>query len=94
MSDTSTSTEPDHYVAEYADGPLEGTTEHRFLKDGEPEQQVTQMALVNGTDGLFVYAAGETRELNGEQYVTFTLDQGSSDPLQGAADPLEESKAL
>ena len=93
MSDT-TSTEPDRYVAEYLDGPLEGTTEHRFLDDGKPEERVTQYALVDGTDAMFEYAAGETRTINGELFVQYSYDQGDSDVLQGQADPNERSKHL
>ena len=92
MSDTST--ESGKYVAEYLDGPLEGTTEHRFLQDGAPEQRVTQYALVDGTDAMFEYVAGETRELNGEQYVRYSFDAKDSDNLQGQADPNEESEHL
>jgi hypothetical protein len=92
MSDTST--EPAKYVAEYLDGPLEGTTEHRYLQDGAPEPRVTQYALVDGTDAMFEYVAGETRELNGEQYVRYSFDAKDSDNLQGQADPNEESEHL
>lgn len=92
MSDTST--EPGKYVAEYLDGPLEGTTEHRFLQDGAPEPRVTQYALVDGTDAMFEYVAGERRELNGEQYVQYSFDSKDSDNLQGQADPNEESEHL
>ncbi|MGN6445877.1 hypothetical protein [Amnibacterium sp.] len=92
MSDTPT--ERAKYVAEYLDGPLEGTTEHRYLENGEIEQRVTQYALVDGTDAMFEYVAGETRELNGEHYVKYSFDQKDSDPLQGQADPDEESKHL
>ena len=94
MSDTNTSSEHGRYVAEYVDGPLEGSAEHRYLQGGAPEQRLTQVALVDGTEALFEYVAGEARELNGEQYVRFTLDVEHSDPLQGAADPNQESKAL
>ncbi|MFD1722730.1 hypothetical protein [Amnibacterium endophyticum] len=93
MSDTS-STEPDRYVAEYLDGPLEGTTEHRYLEDGKPESRVTQYALVDGTDAMFEYTAGETRTINDELFVQYSYDQGDSDPLQGQADPNERSKHL
>ena len=92
MSDTST--EPDKYVAEYLDGPLEGTTEHRYLEGGKPEERVTQYALVDGTDAMFEYVAGETRELNGEQYVQYSFDAKDSDNLQGQADPNEESEHI
>jgi len=92
MSDTSS--EPAKYVAEYVDGPLEGTTEHRFLQEGAPEARVTQYALVDGTDAMFEYVAGDTRELNGEQFVQYSFDSKDSDTLQGQADPNEESKRL
>ena len=93
MSDTS-STDAGRYVAEYVDGPLEGQTEHRFLEDGKPTATVPQFALVDGTEGMFEYVAGETRELNGEQYVRYSLDAQDSDVEQGQADPNEESKNL
>lgn len=93
MSDT-TSSEPDRYVAEYLDGPLEGTTEHRYLEGGEPEARVTQYALVDGTDAMFEYVAGETRTINGERFVQYSYDQPDSDTLQGQADPNQESKHL
>jgi hypothetical protein len=92
MSDTSS--EPNKYVAEYLDGPLEGTTEHRYLESGEPEARVTQYALVDGTDAMFEYVAGDTRVLNGEQFVQYSFDRKDSDNLQGQADPNEESNHL
>jgi len=92
MSDTSS--EPAKYVAEYLDGPLEGTTEHRYLQEGAPEPRITQYALVDGTDAMFEYVAGETSELNGEQYVRYSFDQKDSDTLQGQADPNQESEHL
>lgn len=88
------STEPNKYVAEFLDGPLEGTTEHRFLEDGKPEAHITQYALVDGTDAMFEYVAGAARELNGEQFVQYSFDAKDSDPLQGQADTDDESKAL
>lgn len=92
MSDTPS--EAKKYVAEYLDGPLEGTTEHRFLEDGKPEERITQYALVDGTDAQFDYAVSSARELNGEQFVSYRFDAKGSDPLQGQADPNEESKRI
>ncbi|WP_375390012.1 hypothetical protein [uncultured Amnibacterium sp.] len=92
MSDTSS--EPAKYVAEYLDGPLEGTTEHRYLENGAPEPRVTQYALVDGTDAMFEYVAGDTRTLNGEQFVRYSFDAKDSDPLQGQANANEESKQI
>jgi hypothetical protein len=91
MTDTP---ESHQYVAEYLDGPLEGTTEHRYLQDGAPEPRITQYALVDGTDAMFEYTAGEARELNGQQYVQYSFDAKDSDTLQGQADPNEESEHL
>lgn len=92
MNDTPTGAQK--YVAEYVDGPLEGTTEHRFLEGGEPQERVTQYALVDGTDAMFEYVAGATRRLNGDQYVQYSFDAKDSDALQGQADPDERSKSL
>jgi hypothetical protein len=94
MSASTPSAEPDRYVAEYLDGPLEGTTEHRYLVEGRPEQRVTQVALVDGTEALFDYVAGDSRQLNGEQYVQFRFDAKDSDTLQGQADRNAESRHL
>jgi hypothetical protein len=94
MTASTPSAEPDRYVAEYVDGPLAGTTEHRYLIDGQPEERVTQLALVDGTDGLFDYVAGGSRQLNGERYVQFRFDAKDSDALQGQANANEESKHL
>jgi hypothetical protein len=94
MSASTPSAEPDRYVAEYVDGPLEGTTEHRYLVDGQPEKRLTQFALVDGTQAQFDYVAGDSRELNGERYVLFRFDSADSDTLQGQADPNTESRHL
>ena len=60
----------------------------------EPTERVTQYALVDGTDAQFEYVAGDTRELNGERFVQYSFAPKDSDPLQGQADPNEESKQL
>lgn len=91
MSNADASDAHGHYVAEYVDGPLEGTTEHRVLHEGAPEQRITQYALVDGTDAAFGYTAGDAREINGETFVRYSFDQAGSDPLQGDADPDQES---
>jgi hypothetical protein len=92
MSDTSS--EPGKYVAEFLDGPMEGTIEHRYLENGAPQSRITQYALVNGNEGMFEYVAGESRELNGEPYVTYTLDAKDSDELAGDADPGDYSRHI
>lgn len=94
MSASIPSAEPDRYVAEYSGGPLDATVEHRYLIDGRPEPRLSQMALLNGSEGLFDYVAGETRELNGELYVTYTFDSGDSDELAGQADPGDYSRHI
>lgn len=86
--------EPNRYVAEFVDGPLEGTTEHRYLVDGQPEQQVTQMALVERTEAILWYTAGESREVGGVLHVRYTFDAKDSDTLVGAADPDAETREL
>ncbi len=86
--------EANQYVAEYTDGPLAGTTEHRYLEDGEPQERITQMGLVEGTDALFEYVAGERTELNGQQVVRYAFDRPDSDPRGDEADHDAESHRL
>ena len=95
MSDATTSdslAEP--YLANYIGGPLDGTTELRSLVDGEPESSISQVALVEGTEGIFWYRRGESNELNGRPQVRYTFDAGDSDALEGDVDRDDESKAL
>jgi hypothetical protein len=94
MSDSTRSAEPDKYVAEYTGGPLEGTVEHRYLIDGQPEERLSQIALLDGKEALFDYVAGERRTRNGELYVRFTFDPSDSDTLQGQSDIDAESRHL
>jgi hypothetical protein len=94
MSDSRQSDDPGRYVAEYVGGPLDATVEHRYLIDGEPEQRLTQYALVNGNEGMFEYVAGESRQLNGETYVRYDFDGGDSDELAGKADPGDYSRHI
>ena len=92
MSDTST--EPGKYVAEYLDGPMEGTIEHRYLENDAPQSRIVQYALVNGNEGMYEYVAGDSRELNGEPYVSYRLDTKGSDELAGDADAGEYSRHI
>jgi hypothetical protein len=82
------------YVAEYLDGPLEGTTEHRFLVDGQPEERLTQMGLVDRTEALFWYVVQDSREVAGLLHVRYAFDAEDSDTLPGASDPDAETREL
>jgi hypothetical protein len=82
------------YIAEYVDGPLEGTTEHRFLVDGEPEDRVTQIGLVDRSEAIFWYAARDSRDVGGVRHVRYAFDPDDSDTLPGAADPDAETREL
>jgi hypothetical protein len=82
------------YVAEYVDGPLEGTVEHRYLVDGKPEEQVTQLALVNRTEALHWYTAQDSREVAGLLHVRYAFDPQDSDTLPGSSDPDAETREL
>jgi hypothetical protein len=94
MSDSIQSDDPGRYVAEYIGGPVDATVEHRYLIEGEPEPRITQMAIVNGGEGMFDYVAGDSRQLNGEMYVRYTFDAGDSDELAGKADPGDYSRHI
>jgi hypothetical protein len=69
------------YLAEFVDGPLAGQTETRVLVDGEVEKQISSLADVAGAESLYWYVAGETREIEGEFHVKYTLDRKDSDPV-------------
>jgi hypothetical protein len=86
--------EPNRYVAEYVDGPLEGTVEHRYLVDGQPEQEVTQLGLVDRSEAIFWYAARDSRDVGGVLHVRYAFDAKDSDTLPGAADPDAETREL
>jgi hypothetical protein len=82
------------YVAEYVDGPLEGTTEHRYLVDGKPEDRLTQIGLVDRTEAIFWYVAQDSRDVGGVQHVRYAFDAEDSDTLPGASDPDAETREL
>ena len=60
------------YIVEYADGPLVGTSERRYLVDGKVDERIGAIAAVEGLESTFWYVAGEEREFNGEKYVMET----------------------
>lgn len=77
------------YIVEYADGPLVGTAERRYLVDGKVDERIGAVAAVEGLESLFWYVAGEEREINGEKHVSYHFDAPDSDPVE--ADKDEES---
>ena len=74
------------YVAEFVDGPLEGTADHRYLVDGQPEQELTQMGLVERTEVILWYRAQDSRDVGGVLHVRYAFDRDDSDTLPGDAD--------
>lgn len=87
MSETS---HPDtEYIVEYADGPLIGTAERRYLVGGKVDERIGAVAAVEGLESLFWYVAGDERSVNGERHVSYHFDAPDSDPVE--ADKDEES---
>jgi hypothetical protein len=82
------------YVAEFVDGPLEGTTEHRYLVDGKPEERMTQIALVERSEAILWYVQQDSRDVGGLLHVRYAFDAGDSDTLVGAADPDSETREI
>ncbi len=68
------------YIAEFTDGPLQGTTEHRELVDGQPEQRIKTYVLVEGVDAQLEYVASGTRTVGDTLFVDYTFDPADSDP--------------
>jgi hypothetical protein len=76
------STKPiDKYLAVFTDGPVAGTTETRQLEDGKYEERLSRVVLLQNVDALFWYRATESREIQGEQHVTYVFDPEGSDSL-------------
>lgn len=83
-------THPDpEYIVEYADGPLAGTAERRYLVNGKVDERIGAVAAVEGLESLFWYVAGEERSVGGEKHVSYRFDAPDSDPVE--ADRDEES---
>ena len=77
------------YIVEYADGPLVGQTDRRFLVDGKPDERIGVIAAVEGLESTFWYVAADRREVEGQIHVTYRFDQPDSDPVE--ADKEDES---
>lgn len=77
------------YIVEYADGPLAGTAERRYLVGGAVDERIGAVAAVEGLETLFWYVAGDERVVNGEKHVSYRFDAPDSDPVE--ADKDEES---
>lgn len=77
------------YIVEYADGPLAGTAERRYLVGGAVDERIGAVAAVEGLESTFWYIAGQERVLNGERHVEYHFDAPDSDPVEAEKD--EES---
>ncbi|WP_374010783.1 hypothetical protein [Leifsonia sp. LS-T14] len=69
------------YIVEYADGPLVGQAERRFLVGGKAEDRIPAIVAVEGLESTFWYVAGEQREVEGQLQVKYHFDQPDSDPV-------------
>ncbi|KZC93919.1 MULTISPECIES: hypothetical protein [Clavibacter] len=74
------------YLAVFADGPLEGTTETRVLVDGGHDETISTLSAVEGKEALFQYRAGEVTEVAGEKRVTYSFVADGSDDVLGEGD--------
>ncbi|MET3567568.1 hypothetical protein SAMN04515691_2159 [Leifsonia sp. 98AMF] len=77
------------YIVEYADGPLVGQSDRRFLVDGKVDERIGVIAAVEGLESTFWYVAGEEREVEGQKLVSYHFDAPDSDPVE--ADKEDES---
>ena len=77
------------YIVEYADGPLAGQTDRRFLVDGEVDERIGVIAAVEGLESTFWYVAGDRRRSGDDLLVEYHFDQPDSDPVE--ADQEDES---
>lgn len=84
----STHTDPE-YIVEFADGPLAGQTDRRFLVDGQVDERIGVVAAVEGLESTFWYIAGDERSVGEQKHVTYHFDAPDSDPVE--ADQEDES---
>jgi hypothetical protein len=77
------------YIVEYADGPLAGTTDRRYLVGGTVDARIGAVAAVDSLESVFWYVAGEERTVAGEKHVSYHFDPQESDPVE--ADQADES---
>jgi hypothetical protein len=77
------------YIVEYADGPLAGQTDRRFLVDGEVDERIGVIAAVEGLESTFWYVAGDRRHSGDDLLVEYHFDEPDSDPVE--ADQEDES---
>jgi len=78
---TDSTKQNDKYLAVFADGPVGGTTETRQLEDGKYDERLSRIALLQNVDAIFWYRATESREIQGEQHVTYVFEPEGSDTL-------------
>ncbi len=79
---TDSTKQNDKYLAVFADGPVGGTTETRHLEDGKYDERLSRVVLLQNVDAIFWYRATESREIQGEQHVTYVFDPEGSDSLE------------
>jgi hypothetical protein len=77
------------YIAEFIDGPLQGSSETRLLVAGKYDRRFGAMAAVGGLESVFWYNAVNEREIEGELHIHYSFKSAESDPVQG--EPDEES---
>jgi hypothetical protein len=80
--------QPTEYIVEYVDGPLEGTSERRFLVRGKHDESINAIAAIDGVESQFHYKAVDVREIQGEQHVRYSFDAPDSDPYE--SDPEDD----
>lgn len=78
----STSETPAEYVAEFADGPLQGETQHRTYIEGDYEKELTMFVAIEGLPSQLHYVASSTRQVGDTLFVTYRWDATDSDPIE------------
>jgi hypothetical protein len=78
----STSENPQEYVTEFLDGPLEGQTLGRPYIDGEYEKELEMYVAVEGLPAEQRYVAESTRNVGDTLFVSYRWDQKDSDSIE------------
>ncbi len=78
----STTESAEDYVAEFADGPLAGTTQYRSLVEGEYLKDLEAYVAVEGLPSSQHYVAEATRQVGDTLFVTYRFDPATSDSIE------------
>ena len=78
----STPETPAEYVAEFADGPLQGESQHRTYIEGDYEKELDMYVAVESLPSQLHYVAASSRQVGDTLFVSYRFDAADSDSIE------------